>query len=238
MKLSPRSKKVDEQGQASLFLLVGLTLSLLALALLFIRIGNANDLRSQAQTAADAAALAAVGVARDDAARALAEHRITFHSQHTPAAARSAADKYARENGAILSSIRASDNNMGQTGNIIRVEIRGANCQRELEENRSRHWSEIVCTGEEEDGDVPINIGNASAIAEVVVPDCNYTFGVNYQIVGVECDGVSIAYGDFATAQRMVETRLISEEGRWLYRPLNSIETEEETSEEADPPLG
>ncbi|MGI5120785.1 pilus assembly protein TadG-related protein [Marinactinospora thermotolerans] len=211
----------DEQGQASLFLLVGLTLSLFALSLLFIRLGNANDLRSQAQAAADAAALAAVGATRDEIARDLAEHRITFHSLHEPALARSNAEKYAQENGAVLSDIRASDNERGLIGNIVRVEVRGANCQRELEGDRSRHWSEIVCTGEEEEESIPVNIGNAAAIAEVVAPDCSYTFD-DSDIVGVTCDGVSIPYGNFTIAQRLVTTRLIEREGRWLYRPLGS----------------
>ncbi|WP_078762169.1 pilus assembly protein TadG-related protein [Marinactinospora thermotolerans] len=231
MKLSPRLSSADEQGQASLFLLVGLTLSLLALSLLYVRLGNANDLRSQAQSAADAAALAAVGAIRDEVARDLAEHRIVFHSLHKPAAARTAAEKYARANGAILSEIRASDNNNGQTGNIIRVEIRGANCQRELEDDRSRHWSEILCTGEE-DEDTPVNIGNAAAVAEIVMPNCNYTFGEEYQIIGVNCDGTPISYGDFTSAQQAITTRLTDREGRWLYRPLESINEDDEEIEE------
>ncbi|MFC7329795.1 pilus assembly protein TadG-related protein [Marinactinospora rubrisoli] len=212
--------RTDERGQASLFLLVGLTLSLFALALLFARLGNANDLRTRAQTAADAAALAAVGSVRDAAARQLAEGTIPFASVYDAAAGRTAAERYARDNEAILADIRASDDELGQVGNIVRVEVRGAYCQQELEEDRSVHWSEIVCTGEE-DAEAPANYtGNAAAIAEMVLPDCSYSFGSGFAIGGVECDGQPIT--SYAQARSLITIRLVAEEGQYLYRPLGS----------------
>ncbi|WP_233515005.1 pilus assembly protein TadG-related protein [Marinitenerispora sediminis] len=210
----------DERGQASLFLLVGLTLSLFALALLFARLGNANDLRTQAQTAADAAALAAVGSARDAAARQLAEGTIPIASFYDAAVGRTAAERYARANGAILDDIRASDDNLGQVGNIVRVEVRGAYCQQELQEDRSVHWSEIVCSGDEETDSPSRYVGNAAAIAEMVLPDCSYAFGSDFSIGGVECDGQAIT--SYAQARSLITIRLVAEEGQYLYRPLGS----------------
>lgn len=49
MRLTLKSPSADEQGQASLLLLIGMMLSLLALMLLFIRLGDAHQLRSRAR---------------------------------------------------------------------------------------------------------------------------------------------------------------------------------------------
>lgn len=131
----------NDRGQASVLLLFGLTLGLLALTLLFMRVGAANDMRSQAQTAADAAALAAVSALQDQAAEDLVggSFPMPMYDEET---AESRAEDYAQENGAVLTDIRASDNTMGRSGDIVRVEVRGALCQKELEEDGSRDWGD------------------------------------------------------------------------------------------------
>src|SRR5699024_12309509 len=71
----PRPRRLmgrDDDGQAGILLLFALTLAMLALTVLFVRVGAANDMRSQAQTAADATALSAVGALQAAAAETLA----------------------------------------------------------------------------------------------------------------------------------------------------------------------
>lgn len=234
MRLVYRSPSADEQGQASLLLLVSLMLSLLALMLLFIRLGDANQLRSRAQTAADAAALAAVTVARDNAAAMLARRQIPYYRLYDPARGRAQAEKYAQKNGAILEDIRASDNHMGQVGNFVRVEIRGANCRKELLEDRSRGWSDSVCDGTEpEDEEGLVHIGNAAAIAEMVIPNCNYIFGINHQIIGVSCEGQIIQSEQHA--RQLIDIRLVSKEGQYLYKPFGVPSLEDGEEEESQP---
>lgn len=219
-----RPKHSDEQGQASLFLLVGISLALISLTVLYIRLGNANDLRSRAQQAADAAVLAAAGQAADDAARTLANNQLPYGGIYNPGAARERAEEYARSNGAVLDNIRASDNGTGNTGNIVRVEVRSARCQRELEEDGSRHWNDSACNGteNEEDEDAPLHFGNADAIAEVTVPDCGYIFHPdpeNFSIVGIRCGGEVIQ--SYEHARRLIEVELTNEEGKYIYKPLS-----------------
>lgn len=215
-KLTPAPRK-SENGQANLFFLVGLTISLIAIMLLFTRIGNANNLRSDAQTAADAAALAAAGVARDTAAHSLAEDEIPYNRLYDPAKGRAAADHYAKTNGALVEAIRASDDSQGNLGNVVRVEINTNACQKELQEDRSQDWSDVSCdgnTGSEEDAE---HTGNAASIAEVVLPECEYAIG-DTNISGITCDGQRIQ--SFRHAQQLIDVRIADEEGRYIYKPL------------------
>ncbi|GLU47760.1 pilus assembly protein TadG-related protein [Nocardiopsis ansamitocini] len=226
MQSRPRAVPADERGQANLFLLIGLTLSLLALTMLFVRLGDANQWRGRSQTAADAAALAAVTVARDNAAEMLAGNQIPAARLYEPARGRTSAERYARRNGAVLENIRASDNALGQLGNFVRVETRGAECRQELLEDGSRAWSDLFCPPEEErdpDADEGLgSMGNASAIAEMVMPDCSYVFGVEYRVVGVECDGQVIQSEQHA--RRLITIRLTGEEGQYIYKPFGAAE--------------
>ncbi|MBE3000753.1 pilus assembly protein TadE [Nocardiopsis sp. HNM0947] len=200
----------DDQGQASVLLLFGLTLALLALTVLFVRVGGANDLRSQAQTAADAAALAAVSAMQDEAASDLASGSFPMPAYDEDAATERA-EEYARANDAVLTDIRASDNTMGRNGNIVRVEVRGALCQKELEEDAGREsWNDTVCDGEEEDVDTVT--GNASAIAIMHSPtDCDRD-GEDLSCGGAGVDDVSAARG-------LIDVNLVDEEGEYTFDP-------------------
>lgn len=205
---SPRPRGRDD-GQASILLLFGLTLALLALALLFMRVGAANDQRSRTQTAADAAALAAVSALQDQAARDIAngDYPMPWFDEEV---AEERAEEYARANGAVLTDIRASDNVMGRSGNIVRVEVRGAVCQRELEEDGSRPWNDVVCDGSEEETDTVV--GNASAIAIVSIPhQCGRDDG------DLVCEGGPVTDAD--SAKRLIDVHLVDQEGRYRFVP-------------------
>jgi hypothetical protein len=198
-----------DDGQANVLLLFGLTLALLSLTLLFVRVGAANDQRSQTQTAADAAALAAVGALQDRAAQDIVDgaYPMPWFDEE---AAEARAEEYARSNGAVLTDIRASDNVMGRSGNIVRVEVRGAVCQRELEEDGSRHWNDVVCDGSEEETSTVV--GNASAIAIVRIPhQCGRDGG---ELI---CDGGTV--DDLASAKRLIDVHLVDQEGRYSFNP-------------------
>lgn len=210
------ARQAEDQGHATLFVILGLTLALLALTVLFIRIGGAQDQRSQAQMAADAAALAAVGEIKDRAAERLLDFGFA-NATFEPGAGRSQAEAYAQSNNAVLDDIRASDDSYGSTGHIVRVEVRGALCQRELEEDGSRHWSDLACDGTEEDEDFSTIEGNAAAIAEVDMPQCSGGFLGDGDTV---CDGVTVS--DLESARSVIEVRLVEEEGQYLFRGPSS----------------
>ncbi|WP_051043058.1 pilus assembly protein TadG-related protein [Nocardiopsis xinjiangensis] len=204
----------DDQGQASVLLLFGLTLALLALTVLFVRVGGANDLRSQAQTAADSAALAAASALQDGAAEDLASGIFPMPAYDEDAATERA-EEYARANDAVLTDIRASDNTMGRNGNIIRVEVRGALCQKELEEGAGGEgWNDVVCDGEEEDVDTIT--GNASAIAIVHAPDQCDRDGQD-----LSCGGSTI--DDVSGARSLVDVNLVDEEGEYAFDPDSAV---------------
>ncbi|MEV2277962.1 pilus assembly protein TadG-related protein [Nocardiopsis sp. NPDC049922] len=199
----------DDRGQANILLIFGLTLALLALTVLFVRVGAANDSRSQTQTAADAAALAAASALQDSAAEDLlaGEYPMPWFDEEI---AEARADEYARANGAVLTDIRASDNSMGRSGNIIRVEVRGALCQRELAEDGSRAWNDVVCDGSEEEAET--TVGNAAAIAIVEPPyECSRDDG------GVSCGGNSP--GSIDEARALIDVHLVDQEGQFRFDP-------------------
>lgn len=198
----------DDDGQAGILLLFALTLAMLALTVLFVRVGAANDMRSQAQTAADATALAAVGAIQDSAAEDLVNGVFPM-PVFDEDAARSRAEEYARANGAVLTDLRASDNALGRNGNIVRVEVRGALCQKELEEDGSRAWNDVVCDDEDE---TATTVGNASAIAIVHGPTQCQNSGN-----GFSCEGNAI--DDIATARNMIDVNLIDQEGEYAFNP-------------------
>ncbi|ASU85027.1 hypothetical protein CDO52_21495 [Nocardiopsis gilva YIM 90087] len=217
---SPR-RPTGEEGQATLFLLLGLSFSILAIMLLFVRLGNANDLRSQAQTAADASALAAVADTQDRMAKELAAGNIVHFSSWNKETSEAAADKYARQNKAVVTDIRASDNMYGWTGNHVRVTVRGAQCQRELEEDRSRHWNDTICQGDEEEKEIDTFSGEAAAIARIDSPtNCSMAPGT-WDKGRVQCDGKVIR--SEADARSVINVQLVDQEGRWLYQGFSMV---------------
>ncbi|WP_046471414.1 pilus assembly protein TadG-related protein [Allosalinactinospora lopnorensis] len=236
MKLLLTSRNADEQGQASLFLLVGLTLSLLALTLLFVRLGEVNDMRTSTQSAADAAALAAVGDIQHRAARAIADGNLPWGVGWQRASGKSAAEDYAEENNSKLTDIRASDNRQGQIGNIVRVEVQGNDCQRELQDDSSVHWNDRECPDQEEQKEaeergeeIPVATGNADAIAEVKLPECQQreildVFGVAIgSYIACRPESSNGAYSriwTYGQAKEMTEVNLVDREGQWIFSEL------------------
>ncbi|MBB4930140.1 hypothetical protein F4561_000960 [Lipingzhangella halophila] len=238
MKLRLTSRQADEQGQASLFLLVGLTLSLLSLTLLFIRLGDVNEMRTTAQSAADSAALAAVGDIQHRTAQTIAGGSLPWGVGWQQSSGKPAAENYAEDNNATLTDIRASDNQQGQVGNIVRVEVEGTGCQRELKDDSSVHWNNRECPDKEEleeakenGEEIPVATGNAAAIAEVRIPDCEQRqiFDVFDVVIGsyIACrpEGSGQPHTrvwTYGQAKDMTEVRLVDREGQWKYSELSA----------------
>ncbi|GAA2003101.1 hypothetical protein GCM10009799_32780 [Nocardiopsis rhodophaea] len=236
MKLILTSRYAGEQGQASLFLLVGLTLSLFALAVLFLRLGEANDMRTSTQSAADAAALAAVGDIQRRAAETIASGSLPWGVSWKASSGKAAAVKYAEQNNAKLADIRASDDQQGQLGNIVRVEVRGNSCQRELQEDGSVPWNQRDCPDKKELEEakkrgetIPVTMGNAAAIAEVKIPECK-SFSI-FDVFGVEIgsyigcrpadsNGSYSRIWTYSQAKSMTKVHLVDREGKWIYSEL------------------
>lgn len=238
MKLILTSRIADEQGQASLFLLVGVTLSLFALAVLFFRLGDANEMRTTTQSAADAAALAAVGDIEDRAAKLVVnQEQLPFGVGWQKSSGNPAAEQYAEQNNAELTNIRASDNEMGMTGNIVRVEVAGNRCQRELADDGSVSWNHRDCPSKKEIEEaekrgetIPTQKGNAAAIAKVTLPEC--------RMEQWPPDGVPVVLDRWVSCRKagsgssfervwtinqfknLSEAKLVDQEGTWIYSEL------------------
>ncbi|WP_017557375.1 pilus assembly protein TadG-related protein [Nocardiopsis baichengensis] len=236
MRLIQTSRFADERGQASLYLLVGLALSLTALAVLFIRLGEANNMRSSAQSAADAAALAAAGDIQHRVAEEIAGGNLPWGVGWQASSGKSEAKEYAEKNNADLTDIRASDDDQGRLGNFVRVEVRGDACQRELQDDGSVHWNFRECPDKEEIEEaeergetIPVTTGNAAAIARVEIPECQLVpildfWGVqigNY--VACRAAGSGGAYQriwTYGQAKDLTDVELVDREGRWIYSEL------------------
>lgn len=202
-------------------LMLGLMFSLMAVMLLFIRIGNANDLRSQAQTAADAAALAAANDTQERMAESLAAGGTVHFAPWQPDTGEDAARKYAKKNGGIVTDIRASDTlYSGYAGNYIRVVVRGAQCQRELDDERTREWNDTACDGTEKEKEIDTFSGEAASIARVDMPNCSL-FEISKDYFRPKCNGRIIYDKQDAIAE--INVQLDDEEGKYLFDPAASF---------------
>lgn len=118
-----RGAASGEEGQAVLILLAGMMLAILAMTVLIVRIGHANDLRSKAKHAADAAALAGASRVRDKAMDDIFAGYLTYWLM-PPASSEKAAEDYAKRNGAIVTQYEAA------MGPAVQVTVRTADCQK------------------------------------------------------------------------------------------------------------
>jgi hypothetical protein len=176
-----RTAAARDRGAATTILVLGIALGLVAMTFLLTRIAHANDLRTKAQTGADAAALAAVAEIRDRAARAVMAGRLPDGIVYLPTAA-AAARRYAQRNDTTATRVRPS----GFYGHTVGVEVRTNQCQ--TKNDPDRPFSRIPC----ERGDRDVRHGTATAYAEVTFPACTYS------ATGVVCDDRAVTTMDAA----------------------------------------
>lgn len=169
-----------------MLLLIGMCVALLAITALLMRIGHANDLRTKARQAADAAALAAVTTVRDHAISMIRNENIA------PAfllidgtSGRTSADQYAQENKSLVTEFESG-------GLAAKVTVRTRECLNK-EEGGGKYSLESLCVRADSDK-VQDRKGQRSATAtsaaEIKMPLClNQPYPPPSNQWYVECDG-------------------------------------------------
>ncbi|MFC0037855.1 C40 family peptidase [Actinomadura rayongensis] len=220
----------DDLGAATTISVVGVALLLVAGLLLFSRIAHADDLRTRAQTGADAAALAALAPLRDQAVGmalqgidpAGAGYWMVLGSKEEHAAA------YAERNGVRLDgSVTLS----GMAGDTAMVDVRTADCQlkkksemtdKEKDDLRNRRNLCTDTSGKQGIG----RFGTARAIAKLYSPICHYEYDPMPDNPGTGgpasakliCAGVqTYPFGNRSQVERLFKLRLVDHQDPTLY---------------------
>ena len=209
-------RRRGDKGAATSILVVIMALTLVAATLLLSRIARANDLRTRAQTAADAAALAGAAEIRDRGAMDVSRGLIPIGEIYETASAQAARD-YAAKNGAVVDSVHAT----GYFGYTVKVTLHTQACQPKPTQNDAP--MHFVCKPGE-DG----YHGTATAIAHVTFPSCQprglggigKKHGPSWvpPSIGLFCGGFPA--GDFISARRMFAVRLVDEEESETFNPI------------------
>lgn len=212
-------RKRDDGGQALPILLTAM-ICLLSIGVLMLRLGHAGEMRTRAQTAADAAALGAVADYRKQIAAKLQQGHLSFLVTHR--GAYTAAKRYATANGAVIQEIetmgsKIRDTVPGENGadvpaypGPVKVKVTSGDCQVVAPKTGdpvikpTPSPSQTRCT-EKIQGDEGIGReATGFAIAKIDMPPCNYLEGVVgydsdgeaiYGRVGIECASVKVASG-------------------------------------------
>ncbi len=149
-----RIRNRGEEGQV-LPVLLSLVIAILAITMLMVQLGRAGDLRTRAQTAADAAALAAAAEIRNRAIDLTAQGILPYGTGYDPESTPAAARAYAKKNGAVVEKVERS----GIAGRFITVTVRSGEAQGgELDPKKRKH-------------------ARAEAIAVVEFPGCYIATG-------------------------------------------------------------
>jgi Putative Flp pilus-assembly TadE/G-like len=164
-----------DRGAATTILLVGMALVLTAATLVLSRIAHAGDLRTRAQIAADAAALAAVAEIRDRAALTILAGLLPYATVYGPSSA-GAAQRFARANGSTATAVYPSS--LSLNGQTVTAKVRTNECQTRTDPGKL--LGRIRCRP----GDLTGQRGTATASAKVTFPVCTLV-----PTVGVVCNG-------------------------------------------------
>ena len=173
-------RKTDEEGQATLLLLVGMVIAILAVTMLLVRIGHANDLRTQAREASDAAALAAVSTVRDQAAGMIKENVAPVFVQ-IGGDGETAAKSYAERNHSVVTKYQGA-------GAAALVSVRTRECM-STEKGGGKFSAEQPCVRTDTNDDQKNKKGQRSATATsaamVDMPSCfnEPVYGVNHALI-------------------------------------------------------
>lgn len=207
-------RRRGDKGAATSILVITMGLVLVAAMMLLSRIARANDLRTRAQTAADAAALAGAAEIRDRGARDLVRGLIPDGEIYLDTSEQAARD-YAAANGAVVDDVHAS----GFFGYTVKVRLHTQAC--EPKPTPGQAPMHFTC-GPREDG----WHGTATAIARVAFPSCypravhdGKKHGPGYvpPSIGIFCGGQRVS--GFDAARRMFAVRLVDEEDSETFDP-------------------
>jgi cell wall-associated NlpC family hydrolase len=210
---------------------MGVAVMLAAGFLLFGRIAQAGDMRTRAQTGADATALGVLSPLRDQAVSlalsGMDPSGAGYWSVGSPP--ETAADNYSGRNGVRATRVRLS----GMLGTTAMAEVATKDCQLKRDEELTeeerddlRHRRNL-CT--DSSGKQGIGrSGTARAVAKLIPPDCEFFYGnPGEQATGlgpvqrVECDGIQVfPGGDRPTVARLFRIRLVDREDPVAYTGL------------------
>ncbi|WP_308800807.1 C40 family peptidase [Actinomadura sp. K4S16] len=177
--MSGRSRNGD-RGAATTTVIVGMALLLVAGLLLFSRVAHANDLRTKAQTGADAAALGTLTPLRDQAVGLALEGIDPSGAGYwlVDGSASDHAKVFANKNN---SQLIGEAHLTGLFGNTAKVKTRTNDCQlKRKEELTDKEKDDLkhhrnLCT--DTGGKKGIGrFGTATAIAKVFYPECHYEY--------------------------------------------------------------
>lgn len=157
----------SERGQATSLILVAMMLLILAVTMLLFRIGHANDLRTRARQAADAAALAAVTTVRDQAIAMIKYDHIAPMFVPITSEAEDAADTYARQNNAVVTDYESG-------GTAVKVSTRTQECIRK-EPGGGSFKREDPCVrvdSKKDQTDDQLQSATATSAAVIELPTC------------------------------------------------------------------
>jgi hypothetical protein len=210
------TRRGDDKGAATTILVVGMGLVLAATTMLLTRIAHANDLRTRAQTAADAAALAGAADIRDRGAAEIVNGLLPQGIIYQGSAA-DAARRYAAQNDATVDDVHAS----GFFGYTVKVDVHTNQCQTKVDPNTP--LDRIPCQNKDEPAG---QHGTATEIAQVTFPVCvirglddGQDHGPTFDppSLGVFCNGQRVF--DFVTARRLFTVRLVDKEDPTAFDP-------------------
>ena len=165
--LMKRAGHRGDAGQATTILLVAMILVILSVTLLLARIGHANDLRTRARQAADAAALAAVTTVRDRAIAMIKNADIAPAYLPIGGDAEVAANDFARQNGSLVTSYDSG-------GVAAKVTVRTRECIKK-EKNGGSLGAEDPCVRVDNDkgqDDHNQRTATATSAATIDMPTC------------------------------------------------------------------
>lgn len=209
-----------DEGAATPVLMMGMVLFLAMALLLLSRIAQAGDMRTRAQTGADAAALGALAPLRDagvDLALTGMDPSVAGYWD-VPGGPQPSAARYADENGTVLDG---EPELSGIAGDTVKVSVKTKDCQL-LEEGEQAGNAEDCTDASGEKGQG--RAGTATAFATVKWPLCVpvYGEGVAYELY---CDGVKVfPGGDRGTIEKLIKLRLVDKADPIAYTGLPADE--------------
>lgn len=196
-----RRDHAADDGQATTILLCCMVVAVLAITMLLMRIGHADDLRTRARQASDAAALAASSTVRDRAIAMIKTERIAPSYVVIAQDGEQAASDYAHRNGSVVTDYQGG-------GTSAKVTVRTQECIQK-ETGGAKYQAEKPCVrtdtdkGQDQNGE---RSATASSAAAVDLPPCQEAFYepprngqyVSCQVHGVWRDVTTYSWSDLA----------------------------------------
>ncbi|MQY03846.1 NlpC/P60 family protein [Actinomadura macrotermitis] len=175
-----------DEGSTQIILLAAMVCAF-ALTLMAVQVAQANDMRSRAQIAADSTAIAAVTPLRDEAVSwaqrgqnpvGMGLWEVATLTEPDPAYNRAARDYAQRNQAELIRKVEPS----GLLGYTMKADVQTIDCvikdEKELtaQEREDLKDPRKLCTDNRGRRGIPKGRGTATAIAQLKMPPCDYTY--------------------------------------------------------------